>query len=160
MSPTKQALLVKEPFSAVGRLVQRGERGSETPDPLFLDLAIGTSSLIGSGVVVTDACDPFGGEHDGGLARKYLVHEDAMHLLIAVQATVAKHREDVVEVGRLPKGGKDDAARRNAGQNEGIDLERPQYVLEIATRERADAFFRHDDLARLRRNGSMNLALS
>jgi len=69
------------------------------------------------------------------------------NLVVGVRAAVLDDHESIVRVGAMAHGRQDDAAGRDAGQDQRIDPPGAQDHLEVGAGERAHAVLDHDDVA-------------
>ena len=58
-----------------------------------------------------------------------------MHVLVGVQAAIREHDQAVVKIGRLAQRRQHHAARRDAGQDQGVGAQAPQQDVEVAAGE-------------------------
>lgn len=79
----------------------------------------------------------FLGAGDGCLSGEDLLHEHAMHFLVAIGAAVLRDHEAIVVVRGVADGREDDAARRDAGEDERVDVARAENHLEVRSGERS-----------------------
>jgi hypothetical protein len=74
------------------------------------------------------------------------VHEEVMHRLVVVGATVTQHRDLVTTIGGVVARRSDECAGRHSADRDSVHRLRAQNQVEIGTSEPAGAPFEHDDV--------------